>query len=314
MLEATRAMHDARESEAAASEPQVAPGSKTGARWISLTAMCGLANVNCCSMASDVWQSLVEAARADGVAKLGGRSVRMSLRTIRGVDRWCMNDVDARATATAFNRRIQEVRRAEARNGGIRRGAVDRDWLDRAAVLKLLGKPADDPDFQQVWFMLAHSKRDGRDPHLVDRVVRLQILPVEWGRRLHVHRGDVELIGRVSERSFRDQFLQPDQIAAHLAQLYEAEHGRIAREVADSLVAMYERTGRVHLDGVPVRLGSIPKRPPGVTTCLHVSSLPAIERAVCNLYDERILAEAGDDIDRGGVDDDFDNDTWTYRP
>lgn len=87
MLEVTRAMHDARESEVAAAEPQVAPGSKTGARWISLTARCGLASVNCCSMASDVWQSRVEAARADGVAKLGDRPVRMSLRTIRGVDR-----------------------------------------------------------------------------------------------------------------------------------------------------------------------------------------------------------------------------------
>ncbi|MFJ7439632.1 hypothetical protein ACIQW5_18385 [Methylorubrum thiocyanatum] len=314
MLEDTMSIKDAGASEAASSESKVAPVVETGARWISLSAMCRLANVNCSSMASDVWRALVEVARTDGVPELGGRTVRMSLRTIRGVDRWCMNTVDAHASATAFNLEIQNIRRAEARNGGMRRGTVHDDWLDRAAVLELLGKSSDDPGFQQVWFILAHSKRDGRDPFLVDRVVRLKVLTVEWGRRLHMHRGDVELIGKVADDRFRDQFLQTDQIAAHLAQLYEVEHGRIAREIAASLVEMYERTGRANLDGIPVKVGAIPKRPPGVTTCLHVSSLPTIERAVCKLYDERFIAEADDAIDRGGVDEGFDNDAWTYRP
>lgn len=314
MLEDMMSTQDAGASEAAASELKVASEVETGARWISLSAMCRLANVNCSSMASDVWQSLVEAARTDGVPELGGRPVRMSLRTIRGVDRWCMNTIDAQASATAFNLKIQEIRRAEAQNSGMRRGTVTDDWLDRAAVLELLGKSGDDPGFQQVWFILAHSKRDGRDPFLVDRVVRLKVLTVEWGRRLHVDRGDVELIGKVADDRFRDQFLLPDQIAAHLAQLYELEHGRITREVAASLVEMYELTGRADLDGIPVKLGAIPKRPPGVTTCLHVSSLPTIERAVCNLYDEKFMTEAGDGIERGGVDGDFDNDDWTYHP
>lgn len=255
------------------------------AGWVSMKTMSQrFASVYRHGQVSAAWDWLVMKTENNQTPEIAGRPVRMSIRTIRGREWWCMHEDDARRVRSVFSAFVSTFQSSLVERYGRYDRTLHPEWSSYRSTARALGIENPETLLSSVWQHAQREHNEGRTPRIGEHAIRVRYFALEKNRAFFIHRDDVALLdprryeagSSLTLRDVVDHFRQKDDWM-----------GLFAERMASELRMAFRRTGTFSLRGIPLATVRIPTEK-GLAFRLHPSSLPVMEKIVAYDCDSAI--------------------------